>query len=178
MRVISSIDFSIAEKDGKEAYILNEEIVYTSSRYGKTCTVPAGYVSDGATGAMDIASLGWWVHDRLCDLGKWDDGTLLSNWQCSQVLQDVLVEEGRYWQSKRWFWATWLCGGGQARKNGMFKVATAIFALSILHGCSTINVTVSGDNNRFAIGQPKTVTTSPAAALTTGDNTIPASLVP
>lgn len=122
MRVISSIDFTIAEKDGKEVYILNEEIVYTSPRYGKTVTVPAGFVSDGATGAMDIASRAWFIHDALCG-GYWDDGAKISNWQCSQVLQDVLAEEGRYWQSKRWFWATFLLGGGQARKNGMFSVA-------------------------------------------------------
>ena len=104
-------------------YTLNEAITYTSPRYGKTITCPAGMVSDGATGAMDITSRGWWIHDQLCNLGRWDDGTPLSNWQCSRVLQDVLKSEGRYWQSKRWFWATWLAGGGKARKNGMFKVS-------------------------------------------------------
>jgi hypothetical protein len=103
-------------------YRLKERIVYTSPRYGKTITVAAGRESDGATGAMDITSRGWWIHDELCLLGRWDDGTPLSNWQCSQVLQDVLKAEGRYWQSKRWFWATWLFGGGQARENGMLKV--------------------------------------------------------
>lgn len=100
-------------------YILNEEIVYYSSRYDKTVTVPAGMVSDGATGAMDITSRGWWVHDRLCNTGKWDDGTKLTNWQCSQVLQDILAEEGRWVRSKYWFWFTWAFGGGCARKNGM-----------------------------------------------------------
>lgn len=100
-------------------YRLCEEIVYESPRYKKTITIPAGRISDGATGAMDITSRGWWIHDELCLQGKWDDGTELTNWQCSQVLQDVLAEEGRYWQSKRWFWATWLFGGGKARENGM-----------------------------------------------------------
>lgn len=161
MRVISSIDFTIAEKDGKEVYILNEEIAYTSPRYGKTITVPAGYISDGATGAMDIASQGWWVHDRLCDLGMWDDGTLLSNWQCSTVLYDVLKAEGRTWQAGRWRIATLLFGGGQARKNGMFKVAAAMLAISILPGCSTINVTIPGSSNYVTIEQPKTVTAAP-----------------
>lgn len=129
MKVISSLDFSILE-DGK--YRLDEEIVYKSERYNKTATVPLGYISDGATGAADISSRAWWVHDILCDRGKWDDGTPLNNWQCSQVLQDILKEESpkagwakykpssRYWQSKRWFWATWLFGGGKARENGMW----------------------------------------------------------
>lgn len=118
MKVISSIEFSILD-NGK--YRLDEEIVYTSPRYGKTVTVPAGFISDGATGAMDIASRGWFVHDALCVRGFFDDGTQLSNWQCSAVLHDILKEEGRYWQAKRWAIATWICGGGQARKNGMFS---------------------------------------------------------
>lgn len=134
MKVVSSIEFSILD-NGK--YRLDKAISYYSARYQKHVTVPAGYISDGATGAMDIASRAWWVHDMLCQFGKWDCGTLLSNWQCSQVLQDIMVEESpqkgweryrpssRYWQSKRWFWATWLLGGGEARKNGMIKVAVA-----------------------------------------------------
>jgi hypothetical protein len=120
MRVVSTIDFSILD-NGR--YRLNESIVYHSIRYNKTVTVPAGFISDGATGAMDIASRAWFVHDQLCVSGEFDDGTKVSNWQCSQVLQDVLKEEGRYWQSKRWFWATWLFGGGKARENGMFSVS-------------------------------------------------------
>lgn len=106
-------------------YRLMETIVYHSLRYGKTITVPAGRESDGATGAMDITSRGWWIHDELCLLGYWDDGTRICNKECSQVLQDVLAEEGRFWRSKYWYWFTFGFGGGQARKNGMFKVKPA-----------------------------------------------------
>lgn len=120
MKVVSSIEFSILD-NGK--YRLDKEIVYFSPRYGKTVTVPAGYVSDGATGAMDIASRGWWLHDMLCDRGTWADGTPLSNWQCSTVLYDILREEGRTWQAVRWRYATLMFGGGKARENGMFKVS-------------------------------------------------------
>ena len=119
MRVISTIDFSILD-NGK--YQLNEAIAYTSPRYGKTAIVPAGYVSDGATGAMDIASRAWFVHDILCERGFWDDGTPLTNWQCSTVLYDILSEEGRKWQAVRWRYATLLFGGGKARKNGIFSL--------------------------------------------------------
>lgn len=107
--------------NGDGTYTLNKGFVYTSPRYAQKITVPDGYESDGATGAMDILSRGWWVHDRLCE-GFWDDGTPISNWQCSMVLHDILVSEGRYWQAKRWMVATFLFGGGQARKNGMFFV--------------------------------------------------------
>ena len=107
--------------DGK--YRLNKTIAYYSPRYKRTITVPAGRISDGATCAMDITSRGWWIHDELCLRGKWDDGTPLCNRECSQVLQDVLKAEGRYWQSKWWFWATLAFGGGKARENGIFSVA-------------------------------------------------------
>ncbi len=42
---------------------------------------------------------------------------------------------------------------------------------ALLAGCSTVNCTVSGDNNKVTIEQPKSVTTS--GSLTTGDNTVP-----
>lgn len=51
----------------------------------------------------------------------------------------------------------------------------AIF-LFMMAGCSTVNCTVSGDNNKITIEQPKSVSTS--GSLTTGDNTMPAALVP
>ena len=123
-----------------------DEVSAGNVEYVKTITVPQGYISDGATGAMDIASRAWFVHDVLCQFGKWDDGTKLSNWQCSQVLQDILVEEGRYWQSKRWFWATWVIGGGQARKNGMFSVAMILLMISLSFQCDASELC----NNRKA----------------------------
>lgn len=102
-------------------YKLPYTIYYHSRRYDKNVTVPAGFLSDGATGAMDIWSEGWWVHDWLCGnwlgegpkppIGQWDDGTKLTNWQASQVLQDILASEGRWFRSKYWFWSTYFFGG-------------------------------------------------------------------
>lgn len=105
---------------GDGTYRLLHPLRYYSQRYDKWITAPQGMISDGATGAMDITSIGWWIHDRACDTGEWDDGTPITNWQASQILQDILTAEGRKWQGHRWFWATWLCGGGKARLNGMF----------------------------------------------------------
>ena len=107
---------------GKKKYICPYTIYYTSPRFNKTVTVLKGYKSDGATGAMDIWSESWWVHDVLCARGTWDDGTPVTNWQASQVLQDILKQEGRWFRSKYWFWATWLFGGGKARDNGMIRL--------------------------------------------------------
>jgi len=135
MRVISSVDFSIVEVNGKIMYRLNEPFTYYSHRYDKFVTVSTKDLSDGATGAADITSRCWWVHDQLCNTGVFDDGTKCSNWQASQILQDIMVEESppkgweryrpssRYWQSTRWFFATLLFGGGKARENGIFSVA-------------------------------------------------------
>ena len=102
--------------DGK--YQLNKSFVYYSERYDKHITVVAG-IYDGATGAMDITSASWYVHDQLCNTGKFDDGTDCTNWQASQILQDILKAEGRWARARYWFWSTWFFGGGKARENGM-----------------------------------------------------------
>ncbi len=111
-------------------YTLHAAIEYRSVRYGKTVTVPAGYKSDGATGAIDIFTDAWFVHDWLCGNylgsgprpvgGVWDDGTKLTNWQCSTVLYDILMSEGHTIRAPFWRIATWLFGGGVCRKQGMF----------------------------------------------------------
>lgn len=98
-------------------------VTYYSERYDKYVTVQAPYRSDGATSAPDIDSDAWWFHDVLCDRGTWDDGTPLTNWQCSTVLYDVMRRDGfSLVRSTVWRHQTFLWGGGKARENGMFKV--------------------------------------------------------
>ena len=109
----------LSEPVGGMLYRLDEDIHYYSKRYKKNLTVLKGFLSDGATGAFDIHSAAWWVHDMICDTGLWDDGTKITNWQASMVLSDILHEEGRYFRSFYWFWATWMFGGDKARDNGM-----------------------------------------------------------
>lgn len=101
-------------------YLVTKDIVYYSTRYNKYVTAKAGEVLDGATGALDIESFGWPIHDVLCKYGKFDDDTLCTNLQASLILSDILKEEGRYIRSLTWLGATWLLGGGKARDNGMF----------------------------------------------------------
>ena len=102
------------------SYTLKHTIEYHSTRYNKDVTVPMGYVSDGATGAIDIYSEAWWVHDKLCDTGLFDDGTKCNNKQASQILSDILRSEGRWIRAQYWYTFTWLFGGGKARENGMW----------------------------------------------------------
>ena len=92
------------------------QISYCSMRYGKRITVPSGYLSDGATGAIDISdSISWYVHDWLCDVGLFDDGTECTNWQASAILSDILLEEGHRIRSVTWRWTTFLFGGDKLR---------------------------------------------------------------
>ena len=109
---------------------------YYSRRYNKFVFVDEGFLSDGATGAIDVrgnhpveyegktifVSRSWIVHDHLCETGCWSDGEKLSNWQCSMVLKDILKKEGRWFRDFWWMIATFTLGGGEARKNGMFHV--------------------------------------------------------
>ena len=106
----------------KPKYLNKKEICYHSFRYGKCVVVPEGYPSDGATFAADIYSDGWWIHDKLCDSGMFEDGTPCTNWQASQILSDVLADEGRWMRKHYWKWATFLLGGGKARENGMLHL--------------------------------------------------------
>lgn len=101
-------------------YELKKDIGYYCPRYDKRVTAKAGERFDGATGAIDIDSRAWIIHDVLCRDGCFDDGSKCNNRQASQILSDILRSEGRWFRSVTWYFATWLFGGGQARKNGMF----------------------------------------------------------
>ncbi len=107
-------------RDGSQRYTTTHEIWYKSKRYGKWIVLEHYFDSDGATGAYDINSFGWLLHDKLCNEGKFNDSTKCNNWQASKVLSDVLDEENRWFRKHTWFWSTWLFGGGKARKNGMY----------------------------------------------------------
>lgn len=108
-------------KKGKK-YVCCEDYVYYSERYNRYITVPKGMESDGATFARDLPTDAWFIHDKICDTGLWDDGTPIDNWIASTVLGDVLWDDGMRIESVLWWWATWLFGGGEARKNGMRRV--------------------------------------------------------
>jgi len=107
--------------DPDKPYVLMENIAY-KSRYGKLVLVEKGERSDGATGAWDIISMAWWVHDQLCNTGKFADGSLCTNLQASTILSDILKTEGRWFRARSWFITTLALGGGKARDNGIFKL--------------------------------------------------------
>lgn len=105
-----------------DGYEVIERFVYKSKRYNRTITIEPGFYSDGATGAKDINSTAWFVHDHICRYAVWDDGTKIDNWTASTVLGDILWNEGHRARSVYWWFATYFLGGGAARKNGMRRV--------------------------------------------------------
>lgn len=102
------VSYTVEDLNDGKKYTLSSEIKYHSTRYNKWKTVSSNFRSDGATGAYDIDSIGWWLHDSLCEYGVWDDGTACTNWQASAVLSDILREEGRIFRSVYWRWSTYL----------------------------------------------------------------------
>lgn len=136
----------IPDESGK-GYILREDFVYFSKRYNRSLFLKEGMWSDGATGFVDLGSdtriakvftwvgkiidhvrsdqkSAWFfVHDQICNTGKWSDGTKIDNWTASTVAGDILWEAGyKFWSVPIW-WATYLFGGGEARKNGMRRTS-------------------------------------------------------
>lgn len=107
-------------KKNKISYIVREDIGYFSKRYNKWIIARKGFESDGATGAIDINSFTWIFHDVLCKFGFFEDESKCNNWQASSVARDILRIEKRFVRAFTWFIATWLMGGGEARKNAMF----------------------------------------------------------
>ena len=105
-----------------DGYEVTEVFRYYSKRYDKWLVIPAGFFSDGATSAPDIHSDAWIIHDHICRYGIWDNGEKITNWQASKVLSDILASEGRWFRRYTWLYATFLFGGGAARKNGMIKL--------------------------------------------------------
>ena len=114
-------------------YVCTERFVYYSKRYNRSVTVEKGFPSDGATGAIDIGALyktgarhkktaAWFVHDKICVTGKWDDGTLIDNWTASTIIGDILWADNYKIRAVVWWWMTYLFGGGAARENGMRRV--------------------------------------------------------
>ena len=108
--------------DGKViGYLVIKNKSYFSKRYQKRVEIKTtDKPYDGATGAFDIDSFGWLFHDVLCRDGCFSDKSRCTNIQASFVLSDILSAEGRWFRQGSWFFATWLFGGGKARKNGMF----------------------------------------------------------
>jgi len=91
-----------------EKYILIDSIIYYSKRFKKIMTVESGFISDGATGAEDLVSESWWVHDKACKNRKWDDGSLCDARQSAWIIHDILLEEGRWFRARSWGFFTYL----------------------------------------------------------------------
>lgn len=148
-------------------------------------TVKTGYAWDGPSGpTVDTKNFmrGSLVHDALYQLMR--SRLIDCGWRekADEELRRICMEDGMSWLRAWWVFKGVRFGGeGSAEwQDELILLAPSILLIILLgmalSGCSTVNCTINGDNNYVRIEVPKTVTTSPA--LTTGDNSIPASLMP
>ena len=91
-------------------YRVYVEYRYYSKRYNKYVTAKVGDEFDGATGAKDISSFGWIVHDVLKRDEQFDDGSDCTNNMASNVLYDILKSEGRWFRARSWYLSTLIWG--------------------------------------------------------------------
>ena len=100
----------------KGTYYNKEEFTYYSARYNKDVTIQEGEMSDGASGAFDINSKSWVVHDALKKYQVWDDGSECTNHQASYVVYDILKSEGRWFRARSWYYSTLIWGSFVEKK--------------------------------------------------------------
>ena len=111
----------IQDDEGEFWYELEEDIAYYSDRYDGWIKCHTGYRSDGATGAFDIHSMAWWIHDKICDDACFEDGKRITAYQAAQILSDILSSEGRWARALYWKWSTFAFGCTKTRNNGWFR---------------------------------------------------------
>lgn len=100
-------------------YDLHNYVSYYSKRYALTVLAEPG-IYDGATGAIDIASKSWIIHDQICNEPFAIDGRPITSWMAAMILHDILKEEKHGVRSRTWRAATFLLGCKKARSNGWF----------------------------------------------------------
>jgi hypothetical protein len=105
-----------------DVYISKHSYHYFSPRYGKNLIIPANYPSNGANWVPNLSAAAFFVHDYGSIVGRWNDGTAMCNRELSTVYADILKADGFWLRSKiRWL-GTFLFGGGEARKNGLWRL--------------------------------------------------------
>ena len=101
----------------KNKYIESKGFTYHSKRYDKNITIPPMYQSDGATYAPDLSRTAFFVHDRICQHGKFDDGTPVTNWQASSIYYDILGDKGFSFRKYHRRFLTYWFGGKNLKKK-------------------------------------------------------------
>lgn len=110
------------EKHG-DAYTCLEEYIYYSPRYRKYITIPFSYPSNGANYVKDLVPDAFFVHDKGCETGEWDDGSKMCNRELSFVYYDILRYHGvPWWRCVVRGIGTFLGGGGVAKENGWWRL--------------------------------------------------------
>lgn len=92
-------------------YRVIKDYHYFSKRYQKHIVARVSDKPyDGATGAIDINSYGWLIHDVVKRDKCFSDGSECSNLQASCILYDILKSEGRWFRARSWYLTTLIWG--------------------------------------------------------------------
>ena len=77
---------------------------------GKKITLYEYTYSDGATYATDLIPLAFFIHDQICRVPYFDDGTYIPSWLASRIYRKILQWHGVHIRSKIRSAATWTWG--------------------------------------------------------------------
>ena len=117
--MIEGIDYvKLKNKDdlgNKYETAQREFVFYWFNR--KTITIPGRFRTDGATMAKDLCALAWHVHDFICKVPYFDDGTPIPAIKASWIYRSILIWHGYKARSRIRFFATFLFGGNEAKKQ-------------------------------------------------------------
>lgn len=83
----------------------------------KTITIRGLFRSDGATSAVDLAALAWFLHDWICEHPYFDDGSPISNLLASWMYRSILIWHGITVRSRIRFVFTYLFGGKKIKQQ-------------------------------------------------------------
>jgi len=108
--VFNYVDIIYDEDSEILHYIVHTEYKYYSKRYNKWIVAHVGMPTDGATGALDINSFSWLIHDKLKVRKTFEDGTKCSNWKASCVIYDILKRDGFWFRARSWYLSTLMWG--------------------------------------------------------------------
>lgn len=108
---------------GEKEFVFQGYYKYTDPKTGNYIEVFDGEVSDGSTGALDIHSAAWWVHDAICRDGHWHGPKKdpIGSYTAARILSDILRKEGRWARAFYWRWSTFAFGCHKVRKNGWWQ---------------------------------------------------------
>ena len=118
-RMYEGVDFRKLprkDNDGSKYITLPKDFVfYWLNR--KTFTIRGLFRTNGADKVKDLIPLAWHIHDAICKVPYWDDGTPITNFKASWIYRSILRWNGIKVRAVGRFVFTFLFGGKTIKKQ-------------------------------------------------------------